>query len=72
MTGLHLLDWIAQVSAQSDILSSSHGTQFFTTPSPSPIEATELSVVEAAFKISQAGASGVVDELRDALVDTYA
>ncbi|MCO5555710.1 hypothetical protein L7F22_009255 [Adiantum nelumboides] len=34
--------------------------------------ATELSVVEAAFKISQAGASGVVDELRDALVDTYA
>ncbi|PWN37170.1 translation initiation factor 6 [Meira miltonrushii] len=34
--------------------------------------ATELSVVEAAFKISQSGASGVVDELRDALVDTYA
>ncbi|PWN88680.1 translation initiation factor 6 [Acaromyces ingoldii] len=34
--------------------------------------ATELSVVEAAFKISQGGASGVVDELRDALVDTYA
>lgn len=34
--------------------------------------ATELSVVEAAFKISQAGQSGVVDELRDALVDTYA
>lgn len=34
--------------------------------------ATELSVVEAAFKISQTGASGVVDELRDALVDTYA
>ncbi|CEH16392.1 eukaryotic translation initiation factor 6 [Ceraceosorus bombacis] len=34
--------------------------------------ATELSVIEAAFKINQAGGSGVVDELRDALVDTYA
>lgn len=34
--------------------------------------ATELSVVEATFKISQGGGSGVVDELRDALVDTYA
>ncbi|UZJ51101.1 hypothetical protein CBS101457_000421 [Exobasidium rhododendri] len=34
--------------------------------------ATELSVIEATFKISQGGGSGVVDELRDALVDTYA
>ncbi|PWN97387.1 putative TIF6-translation initiation factor 6 [Tilletiopsis washingtonensis] len=35
--------------------------------------ATELSVIEAAFKITQGGGgSGVVDELRDALVDTYA
>jgi translation initiation factor 6 len=38
----------------------------------SPSTATELSVIEATFKISQGGGSGVVDELRDALVDTYA
>lgn len=42
------------------------------TDCPTLFSATELSVVEAAFKISQTGASGVVDELRDALVDTYA
>lgn len=63
MIGLHLQAWTAQVR-----LHDSFERMLFLCHSV----ATELSVVEAAFKISQAGGSGVVDELRDALVDTYA
>lgn len=69
--GLLVNDWAAFSGLDSTGAYFSFYRIYIGSPSYSTI-ATELSVVEATFKISQGGGSGVVDELRDALVDTYA